>query len=114
MPPVLKCHSFNAQYINDNCENKRVAALNYCLLNQGGKLRARVYLTALLRRANHANYKLECLRLLVLVKLPTPKPRRMTNDVLSAKNSDISDNSAADLSYRERLQDAVVAAKFAT
>lgn len=49
-------------YINDNCENKRAVALNYCLLNQGGKLRARVYLTALLRRANHANYELECLR----------------------------------------------------
>lgn len=32
--------------------------------------------------------------------------QRMTNDVLSAKNSDVSDNSAVDLSYRERLQDA--------
>lgn len=40
--------------------------------------------------------------------------QRMTNDVLSAKNSDISDNSAADLSYRERLEDAVAAAKFTT
>lgn len=62
-----------AQYItNDNCGNKR--ALNYCLLNQGGKLWARVYLTALLTsRANHANYKLECLRLLILVKLPWGK-----------------------------------------
>lgn len=62
-----------AQYItNDNCGNKR--ALNYCLLNQGGKLWARVYLTALLTsRANHANYELECLRLLILVKLPRDK-----------------------------------------
>ncbi|XP_011878974.1 PREDICTED: uncharacterized protein LOC105568155 [Vollenhovia emeryi] len=31
--------------------------------------------------------------------------QRMTNDVPSAKNFDISDNSAADLSYRQRLQD---------
>jgi len=40
--------------------------------------------------------------------------QRMTNDVLSAKNSDISDNFAVDLSYRERLQDAVSVAKFTT
>ncbi|KYN43758.1 hypothetical protein ALC56_02021 [Trachymyrmex septentrionalis] len=139
--------SSSAQYISGNCENKRVVALNYCLLNQGGKLRARVYLIALLYRANHANYELEYLRLLVLVKLPTPKPRdkegnimqrargfltlsfsstftflakqqvvsqRTTSDVLSAKNSDISDNSAVHLSYRERLQDGVAVAKFAT
>ncbi|KYM78207.1 hypothetical protein ALC53_11402 [Atta colombica] len=72
---AILASSSSAQYISGNCENKRVVALNYCLLNQGGKLRARVYLTALLYRANHANYELEYLRLLVLVKLPTPKPR---------------------------------------
>lgn len=40
--------------------------------------------------------------------------KRMTDDVLSAKNSDISDYSAVDLSYRERLQDTVAATKFTT
>jgi len=54
--------SSSAQYINDNYENKREVALNYCLLNQDGKLRPRVYLTALLRRANRTNYEPEYLR----------------------------------------------------
>ena len=38
--------------------------------------------------------------------------QRTTSNVLSAKNSDISDNSTVHLSYRERLQDGVAVAKF--
>lgn len=56
-----------------------IFALNYSLFNQGGKLsrgRVRVYLTALLQRANHANYELKYLRLHGLVKSPIHKAAR--------------------------------------